>query len=233
MAAVASLSGSQSGCMLLALEIGGTLLQKSRSAFLLVVRRTADAKQSGFQEEAFGQCHVQALIHRFHAVLNRQRGHADDLLRNLFRARDQPLCWYDFIYQPDAVGFLRGNHYSREKNLHGQSSADQPRQALRATIARDDAKLYFGLAELCVLAGQAYGARHGDLAAAAQSEAVNASDHGLAQVLNQIQCGLAFVCVRLGLDSVVLRQFIDIRAGNESLLAATCKNDDTNLFVVL
>ena len=106
----------------------------------------------------------------------------------------------DFIHQPDAVRFLRGNHFAGKKNLHGESRADQPRQPLRAAVAGNESELHFGLAELCVLAGQAHGAGHGDLASAAQREAVDAGDHRLAQVLDQIERGLAFVRVSLGFD---------------------------------
>src|SRR5579864_4006091 len=217
---------------LLALEIRGALFKKGCGAFSLVFRRAAHAEQRGFKKEAFRQRHVHALVHRFHAVLDRQRGHADDLLRDLFSTWNEPVSRNNFIHQADAVRFLRGNHFSREKNLHGQSCADEPRQTLRAAIAGNEAELYFRLTEFCVFAGQAHGTGHSDLASAAQGEPVDAANHRLAEILNQVERGLTFVRIRLGFHRIVLCQLVDVRACDEGLLAATRKDDNTNLLVI-
>ena len=128
MAAVASLSGSSLDAWSLALEIRRALFKESGCAFLLVFRRAADAEQRGFKKEPFGQSHIHTLVHRFHAVLDRQRSHANDLLRNLFSAWNEAVSRDNFIHQPDAVRLLRGNHFARKQNLHCQARADQSRQ---------------------------------------------------------------------------------------------------------
>ena len=56
---------------LLALEIAGALFQKGRGAFSLVFRGAAHAEESRFKEKPFVQCHVHALVHGLHAVLDR------------------------------------------------------------------------------------------------------------------------------------------------------------------
>src|ERR1051326_2842951 len=218
--------------MLFAPEVGWALLQKSGGPFLLVFRGAADPKQRSFQEHTLLQGHVHALVHRFHAVLDRQRRHTDDLLRNLFSARDQPVYSYDFIHQPDAVRLLRGNHFSREQDLHGQPRAYKPRKALRAAIAGNNAELDLRLAELGIFAGQAHGAGHGNFTSAAEGKAIDAGDYRLAEVLNQVERGLALVRVCLGFYRIVLRELVDVGAGDERLLARTGENDDTNLLIL-
>src|SRR5215472_10387819 len=205
---------------LFTLEVGGALFQKGRRAFFLVFGGAADTEQRGFQEQSLRQRHVHALVHCFHAVLDRQRRHADDFLRDFLGPRHQPVCRHNFIHQPHAMGFLRGNHLARQQDLHRQTSADQARQALRAAIAGNDAQFNLRLPELGIFARQAHGASHGDLTSAAQRKAVHTGNHRLAQVLDQIKRCLAFVGVSLGLHRVIFCQLIDVCASDKGLLAA-------------
>ncbi len=92
-------------------------------------------------------------------------------------------------------------------------------QALRAAVARDNPQLHFRLTELGVLARQAHGASHRDLASAAQRKSIDAGNHRLAQILDQIQHRLPAMRVLLAGDGIVLGQFADVRAGNERLFA--------------
>ena len=124
--------------------------------------------------------------------------------------------------------FLRGDHFAGEHQLHGDALAHQARQALRSAVAGNEAELHFGLAELGVSTGEAHGAGHGDLASAAERESVDAGDHRLAQILDQVEHRLAAMRVLLGRDGIVLREFADVGAGDEGLLARAGEDDDAN-----
>ena len=91
-------------------------------------------------------------------------------------------------------------------------------------------ELHFRLAELGIFAGQAHGAGHGDLASAAESEAIDAGNHRLAQIFDQVEHGPGRgACISLPLTASCLRQFIDVSAGDEGFFACAGENDDANL----
>src|SRR5579884_4034500 len=114
--------------------------------------------------------------------------------------------------------FLRRDHLPRQRHLHREPLSDEPRQTLRTTIPRDDPELHFGLTKLCIFACQTNRAGHRDLAPTAKRETVDTRDHWLSQILNQIEDRLATMRVFLPRHSVVLGEFDDVRAGDESLL---------------
>ena len=109
----------------------------------------------------------------------------------------------------------------------------QARQPLRAAVAGNESELHLGLAELGVVAGQSHGAGHGEFAAAAERESVDAGDDRLAQVLDGVDDGLSLMRVGLGRDRRVLRQLADVGAGDEGLLARAGEDDDANVGIVL
>src|SRR5581483_6559911 len=102
------------------------------------------------------------------------------------------------------------------------------RQTLRATVSGNNSELHFGLAQLRVVAGQTHGASHGNFASPAKGEAIDAGDHWLAQVLDQVQYALAAMGVLFAADCVMLGEFPDVGAGNKRLLARPGENDDSN-----
>ena len=59
------------------------------------------------------------------------------------------------------------------------ATANEARQPLRATVTGDQPELYFGLTELRCVGGDAYLARHRELATAAKREAVHSRDSRL------------------------------------------------------
>ncbi len=58
---------------------------------------------------------------------------------------------------------------------------------LAAGVARDEAQVDLGLAEPRRVGGQAQRARHRQLAAAAEREAVDRRDHGLAELFDRVE----------------------------------------------
>src|SRR5258705_2321928 len=128
-------------------ELRRALLEKGRCAFLLVVGRGAQRKKRAFHDQAFGLARLQPSVDRLDGEFHRQRGVPEDLPEDLLGARDERAGGHDLVDQPDAVGLLRADHPARENELERPSPPDQPRQALRAAVAGDDAQLDFRLTE--------------------------------------------------------------------------------------
>ena len=83
---------------------------------------------------------------------------------------------HDAIHEPDAVRFGGVDHLAGEEELQRASLADEARQPLRPAVARAEAELHLGLSELRRVGGDADVARHRQLAAAAEREAVDRGD---------------------------------------------------------
>src|SRR2546430_11297316 len=79
----------------------------------------------------------------------------------------------NLVDEAGAIRLLSVDHVAREDQAERIAFADQPGQPLRAPIARGDAELDLGLAELGGFARDPQVARHGELAAAAQRIAVH------------------------------------------------------------
>src|SRR5581483_34091 len=131
----------------LSLELRCALFEECSGSFPFVFGGAAHGEQRGFQEQTFSQGHFHPAVHRFHGVLHRQRGVGDDLVGNCFGAGDEVRLGDYFIDQADAVRLLGSDHLAAEDELHGQTLAYQARQALRASIAGNDAQLHFRLAQ--------------------------------------------------------------------------------------
>src|SRR5205807_1143196 len=106
---------------------------------------------------------------------------------------------------------------AREDQAERVAFADQPGQPLRAPIARGDAELDLGLAELGGVARDPQVARHGELAAAAQRIAVHRRDHRLAAGLEPPQHRLAAQRPCLPVERPLFREVSDVRPGHDRL----------------
>src|SRR5206468_2688398 len=110
--------------------------------------------------------------------------------------------------------------------------ADQSRQALRATAARNKAELDFGLAELCVLYRDPDGASHRRLAAAAERKAIDRRDHRLAEVFDQIENLLSEPARLLRFERRDPRKLADVCAGYERFVAGARQDDAAHCRVI-
>ena len=119
---------------------------------------------------------------------------AKNLFQDRFGTRDEIRGRDNFVDQADAISFGCVDRLSGKNELKGPAFPDQPGQALRAASAGKKAQLHFGLAELCVLGGDSDGASHCGFAAAAEREAVDRSDHRLAEILDESSGPLARSC---------------------------------------
>ena len=106
--------------------------------------------------------------------------------------------------------------------------AAKTRQALRAAIAGQKAKFHFGLAEPRIFAGDANGAAKRQFAAAAEREAINRRNRGLAHGLELVKGRLAEQRIFFALDRGLLRQFVDVRAGDEGFFARASDDQRAN-----
>src|SRR5256886_11380034 len=98
--------------------------------------------------QPFREAHVETPVRGFDRQSDRRRGIRIDLVQDGFRTRNEVVLGNDFIDQTDPVGLLCVDHVGAENQLQRATLADQPRQALRAAVAGDDADRHFGLAEL-------------------------------------------------------------------------------------
>ncbi len=114
---------------------------------------------------------------------------------------------------------------ARIDGLGGQNHLQRPafpneaRQALRAAKTGDDAELDFRLTEPGILRGQPQGAGQRDFAAAAEGEAVDGRNDGLAEVLDEIEHRLSFAGELGGLDGRDGGNLRDVGAGDECAVA--------------
>src|SRR5260370_23652962 len=95
------------------------------------------------------------------------------------------------MHQSNSLRLVRGDHFSRQAKLVGKSLSAQSRQALRASITRQDSQLYFRLAQPGCLAREPNRTGKRQFAAAAQRESINRADRGLADCFEQMKHSLS------------------------------------------
>ena len=124
----------------------------------------------------------------------------------------------DRIDEAELKGAAGVDRLAEDAQIEGGLEANQPRQALGAAGARDQAELHFGLAEARVGVGDAIVAGEGQLETAAEGGAVKRHDDGLGRVLDLIE-------ERIEVDHRALAgndapEFLDVGAGDESAARA-------------
>src|SRR5262249_57454271 len=85
--------------------------------------------------------------------------------------------------EAEPIAFLGGHLRAEDQVLEGKAAPDQPREALGAAEARNDAQVRLGLPHTCRLLEDADVTGHGDLAAASQGMAADGRDHRLRKAL--------------------------------------------------
>jgi hypothetical protein len=125
-----------------------------------------------------------------------------------------------------SLGFASVDDRSGEKQLHRLELAQRPQHALRAARARHDADLDLGLAEFRALAGDDDVGVHGELAAAAEREAVHGGDHGLRTRREGLPLQVGAAQHHLG--GAAFRHVLEVGARREGL-ARTREDDDAHL----
>ena len=110
-------------------------------------------------------------------------------------------------------GIAGGTHFE------GFDDAGEAREALRAAGAGDNAKFYFGLADLGAGNGNAVVAGHGEFQSAAEGRAVDGDDDGFPAVFDFQQDRQQACAARLS-SAGEFAEFFNVRAGHEGAAAA-------------
>ena len=142
----------------------------------------------------------------------------DDLVGKRHRARDQVV--HDPIDKARLQRLCRLDGPSRHAHRQRRLDADQPRQALGAFGAGDDAEVHLRLSQLRVWHGHAVVPGHGHLEAAAERRAVHRHHDGLGTVLDAGQEPVHVRRARLGAPYDIL-EALDVGAGDEGAAGAS------------
>ncbi|MCY1441367.1 hypothetical protein D9M71_576800 [compost metagenome] len=151
-------------------------------------------------------------------------------MRRLEGFLEQLIDWEHPRHQPGALGLAGRHHASGQAHLHGLGPADGTGQALGAADPRQHAEGDFRQAETGVVGGVYEVAHQRQLAAAAQRVAGDRGDDRLAPRGDAV--GLGEVVVVVDLRKLLVRQFLDVRAGGEGL-ARTGEDDAADLRIGL
>src|SRR5258705_8011168 len=141
-----------------ALEGGLPLLEKGLEALVHVVGRGEEAEVPRLALEPLGQIGFHPANGRVQRVADGERAAAQDLAGDLL-ARGEKLRWCEnTVHETDAHRFLRFDDPRGADELQGMAQAHDPRQPLRAAVARDDAQPDLAEPQPPALGGEAHAA---------------------------------------------------------------------------
>ncbi|HZW51147.1 MAG TPA: hypothetical protein VFF05_04750, partial [Rudaea sp.] len=152
--------------------------KRREQATLLLARRFASGREN--RRVIFRAAKLAGAIARFRRRLARDFARKGD-------CTGQQVALDQSIDDPALQTLRGGNGIALRAHLHRLGHASQPRQALRAVRAGNQAQLHFRLAELRVLRGDAVMPRHSQFEPAAQRVAVNGHHQRLRRILDAIE----------------------------------------------
>src|SRR5258706_4665520 len=196
-----------------------TFLEEGGGAFLLAFGGGANAEVGRFKRKPLGLAGVHPLVGRFQRELYGDRRVGGDLLQDRLGASDEIGRGDNFVDEADAIGLRGRDRFAGEDQLQRTALADQARQALRAATAWQQPEFHLGLPELGMFGGDPDGASHRRLAAAAERKAIDRRDHRLAEIFDEVQHTLPEPAGLLRIVCVDMREFTDVGAGDEGLVA--------------
>src|SRR5882762_6950556 len=195
---------------LFAFEVRFPLFEESFGAFSHIFGGAGKPKQCCFQKQTLFLRHLDTALDSFDGVFHSKRSIGDDFFGHGLGGGQKLRRFVNVIYQADALSLFRGNHFAGEAELMRDAFAAQAREALRAAIARNDAELHFGLAELGGFAGQANRAGKRKLAAATEGETINGANGRLAERFEEMEDALAEERKILAIHWSTLRKFANV-----------------------
>ena len=134
----------------------------------------------------------------------------------------------NFVHQADSKSFCSINHGAGEQQLERSRGPDQPRQALGATIARDQPQLGFRQAQPRVTGRQTQLAAQSQLAAPTQREAIDAGDHRFAAGFDKLHHCVTAMRQSLARSGIGAGQLGDVGPRGKGLLSCTGDQDHAN-----
>ena len=192
----------------------------------------------------------QALVERFAEAsdrgllvgVDRRLRQLGDLGRQLQRPLEAPAARRDLVDEPDPLGLGGADDAAGDDHLHRATHADDPRQALRATVGEADVPAPAGDAEAGVLVGDPDVAPAGPLEPAGVGDAVDGGDHRLVEVgpagraehAGALAAGVGGELLRREGEEAVLARGPgrDVAAGAEGAFAGAGQHRDLGFVVV-
>src|SRR5215213_3776975 len=210
-----------------AFEVGLALFEKRADALVLVLAGEGEGEEVYLAAQALVEVGAGGRLDRLLGHAQRDGALLGDAVGQLQGLRFEVGRGDDEVDEAEVVGVLRVDHVAREDQLHRLTLADESRQALGAAAAGDDAEVDLGLAEARRLAGDADVAGEGQLAAAAEAEAVDHGDDRLGEGVHggEERARRHHVALR---DGGAPHELTDVGAGDESLLARAGDDDDAD-----
>src|SRR5258706_1671385 len=212
---------------LFTLKLRRPLLQKRRRAFTLVLRRTHQSKQRGFQEKPLFLGHLDSSFDRFHGVFHREWRVGDNFLRHCLR-RGQEFSWFvNTSHQAGTLRLFRGNHLAGKAKLMRNALPTEPGETLRYTESRNDAEFHLRLPEFCGPARNANRATKSQLAPPAKCKSINRANRRLAHRFKVVCNALAGNRKFFSVNRSALGQFADVGPCNKCFFACARQDQDT------
>ena len=179
----------------------------------------AGAEQALFQNQSVIHAQFQTLVDGLFAGTHSNGGVFGNGGSQLQSGGEQLFLSVDLVDQTDALGLVRLNVAAGVDQLLGHAGADQTSQSLGAAEAGGDAETHLGLTEHGIVGADADVAAHGQLVAAAQSEAVNSGDDGDGQSLDLAEDVVALFAEGLALCLGQGAHLTDVGACHKALVA--------------
>ena len=167
--------------------------------------------------------HVQSAGDRRDDPADRERRMSHDTCCQFARGRQQPIMRHHPIDQPDLQRPLRRERIARQEQFERALAPGEPRQPLRSAEGRRHAEIDFRLGETRALAGDGQMHGLGDLASAAERQAVDGCDHRFPECFEPRGHGLSapdeVADGRIAAATDAACEFVDIGARGERAFA--------------
>ncbi len=171
------------------------------------------------------------MVHGLDATPDGERGHGGDGCGEFVSSDEEAVGWVDLVDEAETQSFGGGDHLPGKEELERGGGADEAREPLRSSVAGDEAELDLRLAEARGFAGEPQVTGECELAAAAEGEAVDEGDDGLAAGFDEAEDGLATKGFPLARGRVGLGELADIGSGGEGLCPGAGGEDDADVRV--
>jgi hypothetical protein len=164
-----------------------TLVDKRLDTFADILSLKYFGEQVSLDLHAGVQGGIQSPIDGLLDIAERHTGHPSHSLTHLLGSRKSLTGRYDFVRQPNTVGFLSAYRIADIHQFFGNASPYQPGQALRPTSTGEQAEFDFRLPQLGVGGDDAQVTGHGQLQTATKRQTIDRSNSWLAQMRDLIQ----------------------------------------------
>lgn len=203
------------------MEVSRAFGEEGGDAFLHILGSGGKPEGRCFELETVGEAAIEPHVNGLNRKSQRERGIGEHFEEELPGEREEFRGGDDIVDETDFVGPLGGDGFAGEEQFERDALADEAGEALGSAVAGDDAEFDLGLAEFGVFGGDADGAGHGHFESAAEGEAVEGGEDGLAEGFELAEERLAFFRLALGGDGGEGGEFADVGAGDEGAVART------------